>query len=94
MFLYSLAGIAALNLVRIFMNRLILYKFDIEKEVVEGQNVGSGAAEFGMYVATGLLSPERSLEKAVMSHWQRRTREKRPRSRRFGSASDTVRRNA
>lgn len=54
-FLYSLAGIAALNLVRIFMNRLILYQFDIEKEVVEGQNVGSGAAEFGMYVATGLL---------------------------------------
>ena len=54
-FLYSLAGIAALNLVRIFMNRLILYKFDIEKEVVQGQNVGSGAAEFGMYVATGLL---------------------------------------
>ena len=66
-FLYSLAGIAALNLVRIFMNRLILfrfdilmnrvilYKFDIEKEVVEGQNVGSGAAEFGMYIATGLL---------------------------------------
>ena len=54
-FLYSLAGIAALNLVRIFMNRLILYRFDIEKEVVEGQNVGSGAAEFGMYIATGLL---------------------------------------
>ena len=54
-FLYSLAGIAALNLVRILMNRLILYRFDIEKEVVEGQNVGSGATEFGMYVATGLL---------------------------------------
>jgi len=54
-FLYSLAGIAALNLVRILMDRLILYKFDVEKEVVEGQNVGSGAAEFGMYVATGLL---------------------------------------
>ena len=54
-FIYSLAGIVALNLVRIFMNRLILYKFDIEAEVVGGQNVGSGAAEFGMYVATGLL---------------------------------------
>ena len=54
-FLYSLAGIAALNLVRILMNRLILYRFDVEKEVVEGQNVGTGAAEFGMYVATGLL---------------------------------------
>ena len=54
-FLYSLVGIAALNLVRILMNRLILYRFDIEKEVVEDQNVGSGAAEFGLYVATGLL---------------------------------------
>jgi len=54
-FLYSLVGIGALNLVRILMNRLILYRFDIEKEVVEGQNVGSAAAEFGMYVATGLL---------------------------------------
>ena len=54
-FLYSIAGIAALNLVRILMNRLILYRFDIETEVVQGQNVGTGAAEFGMYVATGLL---------------------------------------
>jgi len=54
-FLYSMAGIAALNLVRIFMNRLILFRFDIEKEVVVGQNVGSGTAEFGMYIATGLL---------------------------------------
>ena len=54
-FLYSIAGIAALNLVRILMNRLILYRFNIETEVVQGQNVGTGAAEFGMYVATGLL---------------------------------------
>ena len=53
--LYSLAGIFALNLVRPLMNRLVLYKFDIEEEVVRGQNVGSGAAEFGMYVAVGLL---------------------------------------
>jgi len=36
-FLYSLAGMAALNLVRVFRNRLILSRFDIEKEVVEGQ---------------------------------------------------------
>ena len=54
-FLYSIVGIAALNLVRILMNRLILHRFDIDKEVDEGQNVGSGAAEFGLYVATGLL---------------------------------------
>ena len=54
-FLYSIAGIVALNLVRLLMDRVILYKFDIEKEVVQDQNVGTGAAEFGMYVATGLL---------------------------------------
>ena len=54
-FLYSLGGIVALNLVRLLMDRVILYKFSIEKEVVQDQNVGTGAAEFGMYVATGLL---------------------------------------
>jgi uncharacterized membrane protein YjfL (UPF0719 family) len=54
-FLYSLAGIVALNLVRPLMDKVILYKFRIEDEIVGGQNVGTGAAEFGLYVATGLL---------------------------------------
>ena len=54
-FLYSLVGIVALNIVRIIVNRLVLYKFDIEKQIVEGQNVGAGAVEFGIYIATGLL---------------------------------------
>ena len=54
-FLYSLGGIIALNLVRLLFDRLILYKFHLEKEVVEDRNAGAGAAEFGMYVATGLL---------------------------------------
>ena len=54
-FLYSLVGIVALNVVRIVVNRLVLYKFDIEKQIVEGQNVGAGAVEFGTYIATGLL---------------------------------------
>ena len=54
-FLYSLGGIVALNLVRILFDRLILYQFHLEKEVVEDQNAGAGAAEFGMYIATGLL---------------------------------------
>ena len=54
-FLYSLAGIVALNLVRIVMDRLVLYKFDVEKEVIQDQNVGTGAAEFGINVATGLV---------------------------------------
>ena len=54
-FLYSLAGIVALNLVRVLFDRLILYQFHLEKEVVEDRNAGAGAAELGMYVATGLL---------------------------------------
>ena len=54
-FLYSLVGIVALNIVRIIVNRLVLYKFDIEKQIVEGQNIGAGTVEFGTYIATGLL---------------------------------------
>ena len=54
-FVYTLVGIVALNVVRIIVNRLVLYKFDIEKQIVEGKNVGAGAVEFGTYAATGLL---------------------------------------
>ena len=54
-FLYSLVGIVALNAVRLLVNRLVLFKFDIEKEIVEDQNVGAAAVEFGVYIATGLL---------------------------------------
>ena len=54
-FLYSLAGIVALNLVRVLFDRLILYKFQLEKEILEDRNVGAAAAEFGMYVATALI---------------------------------------
>ena len=54
-FLYSLAGIVALNLLRISMDKLVLYKFEVEKEIVEDHNVGTGAVEFGIYVATGLM---------------------------------------
>ena len=54
-FLYSLAGIIVLNLLRISMDKLVLYKFDVEKEIVEDRNVGTGAVEFGINVATGLM---------------------------------------
>ena len=54
-FVYSLGGIVALNLVRLLFDRLVLFKFQLEKEVVEDRNAGAGAAEFGMYVGTGLL---------------------------------------
>ena len=54
-FLYSLAGIVALNLVRILMDRLVLFKLNVEQEIIGEQNVGTGAAEFGINVAAGLV---------------------------------------
>ena len=54
-FLYSLAGIVALNVVRVLTDHLVLYKFSIRKELVEDQNVGTGAVEFGMSIAIGLV---------------------------------------
>lgn len=54
-FLYSIAGILALNVVRIVMDRLVLYKFDVGKEIIQDKNAGTGSAEFGISVATGLM---------------------------------------
>ena len=54
-FLYSLGGIVALNLVRLLLDRLVLYKFQVEREILEDQNVGTGAVGFGMNVAAGLI---------------------------------------
>ena len=54
-FAYAMAGVVALNLVRPITDRLVLYKFQVEKEIVEDQNVGVAAAEFGINVAAGLV---------------------------------------
>ena len=54
-FLYSLAGIVALNLVRLLLDRLVLYKFHVEQEIIQDQNVGTGAVGCGMNVAAGLI---------------------------------------
>lgn len=54
-FLYALGGIVALNLVRVVMDRVVLYQFDVDKEILQDRNVGTGAAEFGINVATGLM---------------------------------------
>lgn len=53
--LYALAGIIVLNAARIVVDCLILHSFDTEKEIIEDQNVGTGAVEFGVYLATGLV---------------------------------------
>ena len=54
-FLYSVGGIVALNLVRVVMDKLVLFKFNVEQEVLRDQNAGTGASEFGINVATGLM---------------------------------------
>ena len=54
-FLYSLGGIVALNLARIVVDKLVLHRFSTEKEIIEDRNAGTGAVEFGVYVAAGLV---------------------------------------
>ncbi len=52
---YSLAGIVLLNLSRLFVDRLVLYQFKTEKEIIEDQNMGAAAVEFGVYVSAALV---------------------------------------
>ncbi len=54
-FVTSLVGIAILNIARIVVDKLILYQFSTEKEIIEDQNVGTGAVEFGVYIAVSLI---------------------------------------
>ena len=53
--IYSLVGIVLLNASRLLVDRLVLYKFNAEKEIIEDQNSGSAAVEAGVYVAAGLV---------------------------------------
>lgn len=54
-FLYSVGAIAVLNLTRYVIDHLVLYKFDVEKEIIENQNLAAGAVEFGVYLAVSLV---------------------------------------
>ena len=54
-FLTSLAGIAALNIARVVVDRLVLHNFSTEKEIIDDQNAGVGAVEAAVYVAAGLV---------------------------------------
>lgn len=54
-FLYSLGGIVVLNIARIVVDKLMLYQFDVAKEIVEEHNAGTGAVEFGVYIAVSLV---------------------------------------
>lgn len=52
---YALAGILLLNLTRLLNDRLILYKFSVDKEIIRDQNAGTGVIEGAIYIATGLI---------------------------------------
>ena len=52
---YSIFGVILLNISRFINDRLILYKFSNVKEIIEDRNVGTGAVQFGSYIASGLI---------------------------------------
>lgn len=53
--IYSIITIILMNISRVICDKLILYKFNDEKELVEDQNVGTGAVMAGTYLATGFI---------------------------------------
>ena len=53
--LYALGGILALNVGRWSVDKLVLPQFSTVKEIIEDRNVGTGAVEFGCYIATALV---------------------------------------
>lgn len=54
-FFYGIVAIIAMNLSVFINDKIILYKFDNVKEIIEDRNVGTGVVEFGNYVASGLI---------------------------------------
>ena len=52
---YSLAGIIVLNISRVVVDKLVLRDFRTEDEIIRDQNAGTGAVEFAVYVAVGLV---------------------------------------
>lgn len=53
--LYSIIAIVLLNISAFVNDKMILYKFDNQKELVDDQNSGTGATMAGSYLATGLI---------------------------------------
>ncbi|MDP6453097.1 MAG: DUF350 domain-containing protein [SAR202 cluster bacterium] len=51
----TVIGIIILNIARIVVDKLVLYKFSTEKEIVEDHNPGTGAVEGAVYVAVGIV---------------------------------------
>lgn len=52
---YGGMAILLLNLSIIINDKIILRKFDVKKEIIEGQNAGTGIIEGAMAISTGLI---------------------------------------
>lgn len=52
---YAVVGILLLNLSSFLVDKLVLYKFSMRKEIIEDRNVGTGAVEAGCLIANGLV---------------------------------------
>ncbi|MFC1712353.1 DUF350 domain-containing protein [Candidatus Poribacteria bacterium] len=53
--IYSVVAIILLNISALVNDKLILYKFDNQKELVDDRNSGTGMTMAGSYLATGLI---------------------------------------
>jgi uncharacterized membrane protein YjfL (UPF0719 family) len=52
---YSVVAIILLNISALINDKLILYRFNNQKELVDDRNSGTGATMAGSYLATGLI---------------------------------------
>ena len=52
---YSIIAIVLLNISALVNDKMILYKFDNQRELVDDQNSGTGTTMAGSYIATGLI---------------------------------------
>lgn len=53
--LWVIAGVIGLNIGRFTVDKLLLRKFSVKKEIVEDRNVGTGAVVAGAYLATAFV---------------------------------------
>jgi uncharacterized membrane protein YjfL (UPF0719 family) len=51
----TVIGIITLNVARIIVDKLVLFKFSTEKEIIEDHNAGTGAVEAAVYIAVSIV---------------------------------------
>ncbi len=54
-FFYGLISVVLLNISAFLNDKIILRKFDNQKEIIDDQNVGTGVIEAGNHIAVGLI---------------------------------------